>query len=234
MKVGFIKWFIISVLYFVSVDAVSLGVQDAGFQGVKGRVVEALKESWCSREKAELMMDLVFLTRPQVCVEVGVYTGSSVLPVAAALKYLGSGHIYAIDAWSNEVAVKNVGINDPNYWWWWTLNMEQVKYQFISLLDEWALHRYCRVIHAPSERTADQISEIDFLHLDGSMSEEGSLLDVQLFLPKVKSGGYILLSNLFMFVDGKHTKMSSMWRLFDQCEIVAEIDNNNVALFRKM
>lgn len=179
------------------------------------------------------MMDLVFFTRPQVCVEIGAFTGSSVLPVAMTLKYLGHGNVYAIDAWTNNEAVKNISVNDPNYEWWSNVDMQNIKNQFYMLLNAWSLRSYCSVIHAPSEIAVDQIPEIDFLHLDGNFSEEGSLLDVQLFLPKVKSGGYILLSNVYAFVDGKRTKMSSMWRIFDECEIICEIDNNNTALFRK-
>lgn len=59
-------------------------------------------------------MDVVYTTRPGVCVEIGAFTGSSVLPVAATLKYLGAGKIFAIDAWSNEEAVRYLSPNDPN------------------------------------------------------------------------------------------------------------------------
>lgn len=209
------------------------GLQDPSFQSLKKQVFQYLKNSWCSAKKAELMMDLVFLTHPQVCVEIGAFSGSSVLPLAATLKYLKQGHIYAIDAWSNDEAVKHISVNDPNYAWWSRVNMPYIKNQFNILLNQWWLGSYCSVIHASSEIAVDQMPEIDFLHLDGNFSEEGSLLDTQLFLPKVKSGGYILLSNLFALVDGKRTKMASMWRLFDQCEIICEMDNYDAALFRK-
>lgn len=203
---------------------------DTGFQELKGRVIKYLN-GWCSAKKAEMIMDLVFAIRPQVCVEIGVFNGSSLLPVAATLRHLNEGCIYAIDAWSNAEAVKHMPTSDPSFAWWSHVNMDNVKNKFTSLISEWNLQSCCCVIHATSELAAQRIREIDFLHLDGNFCEEDALRDVELFLPHVKSGGYILLSNLFQVVDNEYTKMSSMWRLFDECEIIYEIDNS--ALFRK-
>lgn len=205
---------------------------DVQFQALKNRVIKYLENSWCSAKKAELLMDLIFAIHPEVCVEVGVFSGSSVLPVAATLNYLKTGCIYAIDAWSNLAAVQHMSINDPNYSWWAQVNMNDAKNKFTTLIDQWKLNSCCSVIHAASEIAISQIPEIDFLHLDGNFCEEGALMDVELFLPRVKPGGYVLLSNLFQVIDNKLTKMSSMWRLFDECEIICEIDNNT-ALFRK-
>lgn len=204
---------------------------DGGFQELKGRVIKYLANSWCSAKKAEMIMDLVFAIRPQVCVEIGVFNGSSVLPIAATLRHLNAGRIYAIDSWSNTEAVKNIPATDPNFGWWSHVDMDKAKNKFTSLIKEWNLESFCSVIHATSELAVQRIPEIDFLHLDGNFCEENALKDVELFLPKVQSGGYILLSNLFQMVDNQYTKMSSMWRLFDECEIIYEIDNS--ALFRK-
>jgi hypothetical protein len=71
------------------------------------------------------------------------------------------------------------------------------------------------------------------LHLDGDYSEKGSMQDVELYLPRVKSGGYVLLSNLFTMVKGKAPKMKSFTALFDTCEMVCEIERDNAVLFRK-
>lgn len=205
---------------------------DVEFQKLKTRVIKYLDNSWCSSKKAELLMDLIFAIRPKICVEVGVFSGSSVLPVAATLNYLKTGCIYAIDAWSNLDAVKYMSTSDPNYTWWSQVNMKEAKNKFTVLINQWHLRSCCYVIHATSEMAISQIPEIDFLHLDGNFCEEGALIDVGLFLPRVKPGGYVLLSNLFQVIDNKLTRMSSMWRLFDECEIIYELDNNT-ALFRK-
>lgn len=207
-------------------------IPDLEFQSLKHRV-QMQEDTWCSPEKAGLLMDVIYLTRPQVCVEIGAYVGYTVLPIASTLKFLGEGHLYAIDAWSNEEAVKYISVEDPNHTWWSNVDMRRIRKEFNDLRKHWSLDPYCTVIPAPSEYAIYMIPEIDFLHLDGNISEEGSWLDLQLFFPKVKSGGYILLSNTFVVVNEKLSKMSSMWKLFDECELMCEIDNSNTLLFRK-
>lgn len=206
---------------------------DSQFDELKTSVFNYLKNSWVTQEKAQLIIELIALTQPQVCVDIGAFVGSSALPMAATLKYLKSGKVYLIDAWSNQEAVKYISLKDSNYNWWSTLNMQTAKRQCLTMIRRWSLESYCQVIHAPSEQAVCQIDQIDFLHLDGNFSKEGSLLDATLFLPKVKPGGYILLSNAFINIDHILTKVDTIWFLYHQCELVAEIENSNVMLFRK-
>jgi hypothetical protein len=208
-------------------------LDDLIFQNLKRDMVYSLKGSWCSEEKANLLMDLIYLAKPEVCVEVGVFSGSTVLPVATVLKYLQHGNLIAIDAWSNAEAIKNMEHDDPNRAWWSQVYMDGIYQMFITRLAERALTSYCRIFRNPSDVAAHFVDEIDFLHLDGDYCEKGSIQDVQLYLPKVKSGGYILLSNLFVMVKGKAPKMKSFSLLFDACEMICEIDKDNAILFRK-
>ncbi|HEX2579484.1 MAG TPA: class I SAM-dependent methyltransferase [Rhabdochlamydiaceae bacterium] len=206
---------------------------DLQFQKLKEKISLTLKNSWCSETKINLMMDVIYQIKPQVCVEIGVFTGSSLLPVAATLKYLRLGKVYGIDAWSNEEAVKYMPPQDANYTWWSKVDMLAAKKASFNLIRLWKMNPYCTLIHAPSEMGVNYVpNKIDFLHLDGNFGEAGTLLDVQLFLPKVRSGGYILLSNLYQQLDGQFTKMAAMWTLFDTCEIIWNEDHN-IALFRK-
>lgn len=142
-------------------------LRDEGFTDLKRRVLKELQNSWCSCEKANLMMDLIVLTQPDVCVEIGVFDGGSFLPVAALLKFLNQGKIYAIDAWSNEAAIENMRINNPHRDWWSKVDLEGVYRSFRALLRRWKLDPYCHVIRFSSEAAVELIDEIDFLHLDG-------------------------------------------------------------------
>ena len=206
---------------------------DPQFNELKTSVFSYLRSSWVSQEKAQLIMELIALTQPQVCVDIGTFIGSSALPMATTLKYLKSGKVYLIDAWSNQEAIKNISSKDPNYKWWSTLNMQDIKRQCLSMIHQWSLNPYCQVIHASSEQAVDQIDQIDFLHLDGNFSMEGSLLDATLYLPKVKPGGYILLSNAFININQAYSKKDTIWFLYYECELITEIENGNVMLFRK-
>lgn len=213
--------------------AISGSYNDSKLAKKMDDVFEYLKGSWCSKEKAKLIMEIVIFENLNTCVEVGTFVGSSALPILVSLEYLKKGHAYLIDAWSNLEAVKGLNRDDPNAIWWSTLDMNAVKNQLLQMIQNWKLASYCTVIHATSEKAISNFDSIDFLHLDGNFSEEGALLDTVLYLPKVRSGGYILLSNVLVTANQKPTKMKALWPLFDNCEIVSEIENGNVFLFRK-
>lgn len=209
-------------------------LSDRGFVSLKAQVSDTLKGSWCSQEKVDLLMDLVCLTHPQVCVDIGAFTGSSVLPVAATLKYLNNGKTFAVDAFSNEVATRNMSKDDPNRSWWSTVDMKAIRKLFNQMTKTWNLSGYCTLLAEDSYTAIDKIPEIDFLHIDGDYSEKGSLSDVEKYLPKVKSGGYILLSNLFIIVNNSQPKLKAFCALFDSCEMVCEIERDNAVLFKKI
>ena len=210
-------------------------LKEANFVALKERVTNELKNSWCSQEKVQLLMDLVRMEKPKVCVEIGAFTGSSVLPVAAALAYSKQGTIYAIDAWSNDVMVKNLDENDPNRPWWSTVDMSSVKQSFGHLMKKWSVQQFVHEIALPSNQAIHQIPEgIDFLHLDGDYSEQGSMQDVEFYVSKVKQGGYILLSNLYIMINGKQPKLKAFCALLETCDIVTEIENDNAILFKKI
>lgn len=201
---------------------------------LKEQILKELENSWCSKEKANLLMDLVLIVQPKVSVEIGAFTGSSVLPIAAAHKYLNSGKVFAIDAWSNSDAIQYLADNDPNKNWWAHLDMASVHQSFRHLIRKWELENFCTEIAKPSNRAIDDLPmEIDFLHLDGDYSEKGSLQDVMLYLPRVKSGGYILLSNLYTMIHREQPKIKSFIALLEECEIVTSIERDHAILFKK-
>lgn len=203
------------------------------FLELKSQILEGLKNSWCSAEKINLLLDLTLITRPKVCVEVGACIGSSVLPVAATLKYLKSGNLYAIDAWSNEVAVRNLDLDDANRAWWSTVNMNDIFSSYQHLINHFNVQDYCITIKKPSEVAVNDVDNIDFLHLDGDYSAVGSVQDVNLYLPKVRNGGYILISNIFTMVKGQAPKLKAFLALFESCDVVCEIERDNAVLFVK-
>ena len=57
-----------------------------------------------------------------------------------------------------------------------------------------------------SKKAFKRIPAIDFIHFDGNFSEESCLEDLTLYLPKVKKGGHVLLSNYIMEVNGSDFK----------------------------
>lgn len=221
-------------LYLPSDTTHNLGnLQDSRLLAIEARVCDHVRNSWCSEEKAKLLLELIAITRPAVCVEIGAFSGSSTLPILAGLQYQQSGKAFVIDAWSNSEAVLGLPAHDPNTIWWKSLPMQQIKNQFLAMITRWGFTPYCHLLPTTSQAASAQVSNINLLHLDGNFSEAGALQDSQLYVPKVVPGGYILISNALVMIDGKATKMKALWPLFEHCDIICELDQGNTLLFRK-
>lgn len=202
------------------------------FNQNKSQVFKTIEGSWCSKEKASLIMDTIFYASPEVCVEIGVFTGSSFLPIVTALSCCGQGHAYAVDAWSNVEAVKGIP-DSEHYTWWSSVDMKSVYNTFCRTLSNPELSSYFTIISLPSDIAYSSFEGIDFLHLDGSFSGNQSRKDFELYFPKVNSGGYILLSNAFFSIDHHFFKVETLCDLIDRCEVISEVDNNSTILFQK-
>ncbi len=156
---------------------------------------EAELAGWCSREKALVIARMILAERPAICVEIGVFGGRSLIPCAAALRHIGAGAIYGIEAWSPNVAIENPTdeINDD---WWSKVDFNRIKQEFFRFVAATNLTQYVRVIEAPSNRAAALFDRIDFLHIDGSHSIVNAAEDVILYALKVPPGGIIVFDDI--------------------------------------
>ena len=68
------------------------------------RIILPSIHGWCSYEKAEKFVETITDQKPQLCVEIGVFGGSSLIPQALALKP-HSGVIIGIDPWKNDASL---------------------------------------------------------------------------------------------------------------------------------
>ena len=150
-------------------------------------------EGWCNQGKATRMMDLIYEVKPELCVEVGVFGGSSIYPTASALKFLGQGVVCAIDPWMHSNCLEGYDVNDPNYQWWSKLNLESIYQGFLTVLSRFQLQPYCHVMRMTGLQALDEFADgsIDILHIDGNHTKDSALSDAEMYLPKVKKGGYI-------------------------------------------
>jgi predicted O-methyltransferase YrrM len=151
-------------------------------------------QGWCTPEKAKALIDTIFENRPKIVVEIGVFGGASVIPMAMALKAMGDGKVYAIDPWETQESV--IGMEDANYEWWKNLNHEDIYIGFVKALIQNELTKECIPIRFTSEQAAPFFKEIDMIHIDGNHSEEKSWLDVELYFDKVRSGGIVVFDDI--------------------------------------
>lgn len=162
---------------------------------LKEQGIESIKSlhGWCTKYKASILMDLITITRPEVVVEIGVFGGSSLVPMAFALKENNRGKIYGIDPWSSQASAE--GMTGANYDWWSSIDHLEILNSLRAKIQEYDLNNYIELIQATSE-AAPSISNIDLIHIDGNHSEEASMYDVQKWVPLVKKGGFIVFDDI--------------------------------------
>lgn len=185
---------------------------------VKTRAITSMLslEGWCSSYKASLLIDLVLITNPQTIVEIGVFGGKSLIPMAYALRENGTGgKIYGIDPWSATASAQ--GMDGVNKDWWSSVNHQKILDGLIQKMHQYGLEDQIQLIRKTSE-DADPIMDIGLLHIDGNHSEESCYLDVVKWVPLVKKGGIIVFDDIFW---GTTTK-AVQW-LNEHCIKLAEI-----------
>ena len=186
---------------------------------------------WCSPEKALNFIDLVLEVKPQAYVEIGVFGGSSLFPVASTLKFLNQGVIYAIDPWNMTENLRHFdpALDPANFTWWKALNYDSIYNSYQKMLKRYEIQDYCITLKMTSEAAVTRIENIDILYIDGGHSEGAFLTDVSLYLPKVRSGGYIWMNDTLW-----EQAQLAIELLLEECEVIKLIDNGNCILFKKL
>jgi len=182
---------------------------------------------WCSAKKAEAMMDLIFATRPDHCVEIGVFGGSSLFPTAYALKFLNHGIVYGIDAWSPIEAIRYYPENSIHRDWWAQQNLDFLHQSCLKLISRHGLNTYCTLIKNTFASALDQIAPIDILHIDATHTNEGDFIDAIPYIQKVKKMGYI-------WFDGWPNSPDTYEYLKPRCTIQKVVDSGNCILLQKL
>lgn len=153
---------------------------------------------WCSLDKSGAFVDYIddVCSRVEnpVCVEIGVFGGKSVLPVALELKRHNKGKLYAIDPWTSEEAGKGYENLGEQYTYWTNVDLQKMYEFFMNLLKEYDVENYVDVIKTTSD-DAPIIEDIDFLYIDGQHTDQAHR-DVMKFATRVKLDGYCVVDDV--------------------------------------
>ncbi|HSX11229.1 MAG TPA: class I SAM-dependent methyltransferase [Chlamydiales bacterium] len=194
---------------------------------MKEHVYELMSQlhGWCSNEKAGFLIDLVLKVKPKVIVEIGVWGGKSLIPMAYALRENNEGIIYGIDPWESKESTEWV-MEEVNRAFWEGANHHWVLEHLLGKIDQYGLVNQVRLFKSTSE-AAPPIPEIDILHIDGNHSEHTSYIDVTKWTPFVKPGGWIIFDDMKWFEKGVFTTSKATHWLDEHCNKFAEITDAN-------
>jgi hypothetical protein len=211
-----------------------LGCSSFLFSDHPAELQESLKElkktrGWCSEQKSNRLVQLALDLKPDVWVEVGVYYGASILPVACALKSIGKGVAVAIDPWDRYETIVQFEYSDrKNITYWSKQEIEYAYCEFTHAIKSFGLDPYLVVLRCNSERACHAIGSIDVLHLDGAHKISSLLKDISLYIPKVKQNGYVIIN------DVKREEFSlALIEILKTCDPWESLDEGNCLLFRK-
>ena len=147
---------------------------------------------WCTVEKANKLMEIVKSCRPLLSVELGVFGGKSLLPIALMSKELNiNSKIIGVDSWSVQACIE--GTNDKaNADWWSNIDYEEIFNYTKFLMIEHKVDDVVELWRNTSKNVVSKFEDnsIDLLHQDSNHSEEITCEEVELYWNKVKEGGY--------------------------------------------
>ena len=182
-------------------------------------------EGYCSVVKALSLINLVKEFQCKNIIEIGVFGGSSLIPMGLAIKkYFKNGIIHAIDPWDTKESVAYHKDNS-HIKYWREVDHEKIYAGFINAIEKYELNSYVNVIKNTAEDAIHNFEDnsIDLLHIDGNHSEEQSFKDTVLYFPKVKSGGIIIFDDVEWVDGGKNTTNKAVEYLKKECIVVTKV-----------
>lgn len=166
---------------------------------LESEIREQLKRmsGWCDPLKAITIANLVIEHRCQSCLEIGVFSGKSLLSAAYGLRELNAGGIiHGIDSWSVPDCVVDTTPEDAA-WWSKNVDLPAIYEECLDHIAATGLGRHI-TLHRASSLTAAKYLDgpFDFLHIDGCHSEWSSTSDVTLWLPRLRPGGTLVMDDV--------------------------------------
>lgn len=155
-------------------------------------------EGWCSAQKAQVLYDLILKSDSQVSIELGVFGGRSLIPIALAHKAKSSGFVLGVDAWSKQASIEGSGAfkdgvtAKENDEWWSKVDYNKIYEGCVNAIQKYGVSDCCGTARMRTLAVGLLLKDnsIDLLHQDSNHSEEVSCAEVEMYFPKMKDGSY--------------------------------------------
>jgi predicted O-methyltransferase YrrM len=124
-----------------------------------------------------ILYALTMMVRPKIAIEIGSRRGGSAIWIARAMEENNFGHLTCIDAFVDRHGGAQGFLPHFHY-----------------NIKEMGLDHRITLIHALSTDAVSQASqECELLFIDGDHSYDGCLADIQNYVPRVRSGGALMI-----------------------------------------
>ncbi len=195
-----------------------------------------------SASKALVAADLIASAGIEHVVEVGVWRGRWLLPVAAALAGLGRGTITGIDPYDAGEALQTDArplLDDLRVWAEET-DWDTVHAEVLARIDELGVAGHCTLVREPSATGVARFADgsLGMVHIDGNHDHGVVARDLADWTPKVQPGGYLVVDDM----SWPAVRRAAEW-LRDEWELVIELvdvsarlsagEYNDFAVFRR-
>jgi predicted O-methyltransferase YrrM len=156
-------------------------------------------DGWCSPKKAAWLAQLIASRQVKNVLEVGIFGGKSLIPIALAVQSAGGGTVIGVEPWSAEVAISEPTdeINDA---FWASINFAQVKERFFANSARYGVLAMIKVMEMDSDSAFRFLEpgdrQFDLIHIDGAHSPERALRDAKSWPKLVKKGGLVVFDDI--------------------------------------
>lgn len=180
----------------------------------KTKLVQAwskIVDGWCTQEKAIQLAELIETHMPEIIVEVGIFSGKSLIPMAMAGQQYGA-EVWGIDPWTVEACVEGSNSDATNQYWrdmYARHELERIRIEFIRDLERNGVSKTVRVLMAHDLNAMSFFGDdsIGLLHLDSNHSPEVSLRSVEDWFNKVIPTGIFVMDD----IDWPEQKLAVDW-----------------------
>jgi predicted O-methyltransferase YrrM len=158
-----------------------------------------LPGGWCPVDKQFLLAHLIAANRLSSAVEIGVFQGGSLLPMAAAMATTG-GIATGIDPYSSDCAVEHDNAERVTAVlgneWHHRVDWDGLWARVNQAVADAGLTSHARLIRKPSSAAVHDVADgIDLLHIDGNHDADAVAADIAAYVPKVRPGGFVVVDD---------------------------------------
>ena len=155
--------------------------------------VQPTLPGWCSPEKAITLASIIVAYRPEYSMEIGIFGGSSFIPMALAHQAIHHGNVIGIEPWSREIAIASQ-TEEASRKWWSELDYPALEGNFRATLDHLGLKPWTTIIKSKSTNV-EPWHDLGLLHVDGA-HDDTAIADVLRFATRVQMGGFVVMDDL--------------------------------------